>query len=90
MNRNIPIPITDDLRLAADWLEANEGGEAPTLARVAVWLRAEAAKRDRKRLVRRVCTMYGCTPARARRLVDEQVALSGPGVVTSMLESYAG
>jgi len=38
----------DDLLRAADWLDANEGDEerAP-LDRVAEWLRAEAAKKDR-------------------------------------------
>jgi hypothetical protein len=42
-------PTVDDLLRSAEWLDANEGGEEERtpLARVAVWLRAEAARRDR-------------------------------------------
>jgi hypothetical protein len=34
-------PSTDDMELAADWLESNEGEEGADLRRVAAWLRQQ-------------------------------------------------
>jgi response regulator of citrate/malate metabolism len=59
----------DDLLLAAEWLDYNEGadGERETCERVANWLRAEAEKRN----VRNVAQAYGISMQHARRAIEK-------------------
>jgi hypothetical protein len=53
-----PRVTADDLRLAAEWSRAYDGGpeddNGATLARVAAWLDAEAARREEAATVRRI------------------------------------
>jgi hypothetical protein len=59
---------TDDLLLAAEWLDCNEGndGESERCKRVADWLRKEAAER----LVRNVARNHRISMQHARRAIE--------------------
>jgi hypothetical protein len=61
---------TDDLEFAATWLDCYEGqdddGNNAAAVRVAAWLRAEVARRERDADVRAVVARTGATKEQAR------------------------
>jgi uncharacterized membrane protein len=64
----------EDLELAAEWLDVNEGdaGEAEACHRVAEWLRAEADRRGQDRIVRRLAKEAGTTVQHARAFYERR------------------
>lgn len=62
----------DDLRFAAEWLDAYEAdpdddANVAAAARAAAWLRAEVARRADAAAIRKLASQTGATPAQARR-----------------------
>lgn len=73
-------PLSEDLRLAAEWLDVNEGteGESDSCKRVADWLRRKAERMEFEQAVLKVVKETGCTPLRARMaLTSKTMAASG-------------
>jgi len=62
-------PNVDSLRMAATWIESNEGAERAEMLPVAAWLRRESDRRELERLARRVNKSHGCGMAAARRRI---------------------
>lgn len=86
MNR----PPLDDLNLAADWLEHNEGDESAALYDVADWLRSEVRKFQRERALALLAKKHGCTKAKVRKGLDRQIDALGHGFVLHLLDSLGG
>lgn len=57
-----PKPTPDDMRLAADWLDSNDGEEAPRCKVVARWLYAQANASE----LRALCREAGVPVAKAK------------------------
>jgi hypothetical protein len=65
----MPRVSTDDLNIAAAWLEANEGdeGEAEACQRVAAFLHAEIDRRHKAAAVRVIAREKNVSPAMVRK-----------------------
>lgn len=59
-------PTPDQMRLAADWCESNDGDESKELAPVVKWLREYADKQDLEIAVRKLHRQTGYTPSMIR------------------------
>jgi hypothetical protein len=66
---------TDDLNIAADWLEVNEGdnGEAEACRRVAAFLQAEIDRRHKAAAVRAIAREKNVSPALVRKALAQSV-----------------
>jgi len=66
-------PNEDDMLLAADWLDENEGDpdESEPMKRVAVWLREQAIKSQSEKAIRDIAKKTGCTLRHARLKWEE-------------------
>ena len=60
-------PPSDNMRLAADWLESNDGDERVVMLEIARWLRMQAQAKEE----REACRVTGVPVARARRLIGQ-------------------
>lgn len=71
----MPRMTTNDMHIAADWLDmyedAPDGNEAAGCRRVAAFLRAEADRRDREALVRAIAREKGMPAAAVRRALAQ-------------------
>jgi hypothetical protein len=56
-------PTFEAMQLAADWLESNDGDEAPTLKTVSAWLREIAGKAMLDAEIRKLAIAQGVNPA---------------------------
>jgi hypothetical protein len=65
-----PKPSDDDLLLAAEWLDSNEGNpdESDSMKRVAVWLRELASESQDDIIVKQLAKETGSTISRAREV----------------------
>lgn len=68
----------DDLALAAEWLEENEGedDERLPLLRVAAWLRSEVRKRNEDQTVREVAKRSGASIQNSRKALRKALRKS--------------
>lgn len=68
-------PKDDDILLAAEWLDENEGDpdEREPMQRVAAWLRAEVDRRNETRSVRKIARASGVSEARARAFLRQRL-----------------